>query len=258
MQMFAPRSTRTAAAAVLSAISLLAAPRRAAAQDVHIANVQVLHGAGFRDATTGEATADGRMTTVTVESYGTWRYGDNFFFVDLTSGDFVDGAGTPSAQRHRLYGEWAPRLSLSKVTGRRVGAGPVLDLYLAGQLNRGSGFNAYLIGLSTNLRLPGFALFELGAYARDDNFNRPTYQVTGVWLVPVRLGPVPVSLGGFVDVSGTDALGVDVMTQPQLLVDLGAVALRAPNRLQVGFEWRWHRNDAVSDDALQALAKWTW
>lgn len=235
------------------AMALAASPRGMDAQLFHAESVQLLHGDGFHDAATGNATRDGRMTTLTLESVVGWRYGDSFLFVDLTNGDFEDGP----AGRNRMYAEWAPRLSLSKITGRRIGVGPVADLLVAGSLDRGSGgFAANLVGLGADLRVPGLSIAQVAVYHRDDVFNRPTYQVTGVWSAPVRTGALSWSLSGFVDVAGTDA-GTDVMVQPQALLDLGALAGH-PGHLHAGVEWYLHRTPGDDTSAPQAMLRLSW
>lgn len=232
------------------ALLALLSPRDVAAQEFHAVNVQVLHGTAFHDALTGNDTRDGRLSTITLESVTGWTYGDNFFFVDLASGDFADGP----AGRHRVYAEWAPRLSLSKLSGRAVGAGVVGDVLLAVSVDRGgSGFGAALIGLGTDLRIPGLAVAQVNVYRRDDSYNRPTWQVTSVWSAPVRTGRLAWTLAGFADVSGTDA-GTDLMTQPQLLLDLGAL-VRRPGRVHGGAEWYLHRGPVRTSSVAQALLK---
>lgn len=232
------------------ALLALGSPRHAAAQEFHAVNVQVLHGTAFHDALTGNDTRDGRLSTITLESVAGWTYGDNFFFVDLASGDFADG---PEG-RHRMYAEWEPRLSISKLTGRALAAGIVGDVLMSAGVERGSsGFGAVLIGLGADLRIPGLALAQVGVYRRDDTFNRPTWQVTSAWSAPVRTGRLAWTLAGFADVSGTDA-GTDLMTQPQLLLDLGSL-VRAPGRVHGGVEWYFHRSPASTSSVAQALIK---
>jgi len=104
-----------------------------------------------------------------------------------------------------------------------MGGAFVKDFLIAGQLNRdGEGFKADMIGLGMNLDAPGFQFLDLDAYARKDNFNRLTYQLTLAWHLP--FASLPVSLGGYVDVNGTDNHGAEINGQPQLLFDAGALA----------------------------------
>lgn len=235
------------------ALALPFLPRTGAAQGYHAENVQLLRGTRFHDAATGSATRDGTMSTVTLESLAGWKYGDSFFFVDLASGDFADGP----AGRHRMYGEWSPRLSLSRITGRSLRLGPVADLLLAASVDRGGdGFAANSVGIGTDLRIPGVQVAQLQLYRRKDNFNAATWQATAVWGSSVRTGAIAWRLAGFADVGGTDA-GTDVMTQPQLLLDLGAVRGR-PGRVLAGVEWYLHRTPSAVTSAPQLVLLWSW
>lgn len=220
-------------------------------------NAQLLYGTDFDDKITGDHTTDGKYLTLTLEHYGVWEYGDNYMFIDLSQGNYANFDGSASAQRNGTYSEWHPRLSLSKMTGSKLAFGPIKDVYLAGEINRGNNvngdFRAYLYGASVDLDVPGFAVFGLSVFRRDDNFNDPTYQISPFWSLPFTVGPIKASFDGFVDVSGTDSLGTDVKTQPQLLVDV-----TGKGKLQVGIEWWYHKNDLVSTSAPQAMVKWTW
>lgn len=241
--------------AAMLAVALLApalAAGSAAAQNFHRTNAQLLYGARFDDARLGNDPRDGELTTLTLEEASAWRYGDSFLFVDMTRGDF------PGGERYRLYAEWAPRLSLSKLSGRRVGLGPIGDVLVAGGVNRGHGFHANLLGVGTDLKLPGFAFLQLNAYWRDDNFNDPTYQITPVWLLPLQRGRVALSFGGFADVMGTDDDGVDVLAQPQLLLDLGALVGARAGAVQAGLEWYFHDVGDERTSAPQAMVKVRW
>lgn len=247
---------RHPSALALLLLAVVAAP--AAAQGFHYTDVQLLYGNGFHDRVTGDDTRRGTESTITFESFTTWKYGDSFFFADFTNGAFVDFGGAPLAQRHRIYSEWSPRVSLGKLAGHAVAGGPVADVLLAGQINRGGdGFAANLIGAGVDLRVPAFAHLEVDGYYRDDHFNGGTYQVTTVWVSPFRLGPTRWAFQGFVDVAGTDGAGTDVTTQPQLLIDLGALVGGRPGTLHAGTEWWYHSNDLVTTSAPEVMVRWT-
>lgn len=238
---------------VLLLLCAAAAPSSARAQVFHSASVGALHGARFRDAAGANATRDGRLSTITLEALAVWGYGDSYFFVDLASGDFADG---PTGN-HRMYGEWAPRLSASKLSGRTIGIGPVKDVLLAGGIDRaGDGFGATLVGLGADLRIPGVPVAQLNVYRRKDSFNRATAQATAVWSAPVRTGRLGWTVAGFVDVAGSDA-GTTVMTQPQVLLDVGALT-GTPARLRAGVEWYLHRTPGALASVPQAMLSWSW
>jgi len=232
------------------ALLLALLPLPVAAEDFSATNMQLLYGSGFHDPYFGNNTRDGRMSTVTIEHFGTWSHGDNYFFADVTSGDFVDFAGNAKPGKTRIYGEWSPRLSLAPLLG---GA---LPLYLAGQFARdGEGYRADMIGLGSDLALPGFAVANVALYSRKDNFNRRTWQTTFVWSLPLGR----FSCEGFADLYGSDANGIELSTQPQLLLDLGSLlGGQRPGAVQAGVEWHLHRHNKLNNQSLQSLLKWQW
>ncbi len=176
------------AAAILT-LGLLGFATAQAADRWSSTNVQVLYGETYE---LGPET----RTILTLEHASGWEYGDNFFFVDVT--DFED-------EDTSLYGEFASRLSLSKISGRKIGVGPLADVLLAGQLEFGDDLRTYLYGIGTSWTIPGFAFFNLDFYVRDEQGRDgdPTWQITPSWLVPFGVGPVKASFGGFIDFAGS-------------------------------------------------------
>jgi hypothetical protein len=70
-----------------------------------------------------------------------------------------------------------------------------------------------------------------------------TWQVSPYWTLPFKVAGVPLVFTGFVDVSGTnDNEDVDVMAQPELLVDVLGAAGGPAGRLLAGVEWYLHYN----------------
>lgn len=239
---------RTLLASLFVALVAFAPAARA---DYNATSLTALYGTGFDDVSSGNATTSERMFTLTVENSLGWKYGDSFLFLDFTSGRFAEGQGTG----YNIYAEWQPRLSLGKIFDADLSAGPLNDVLIAAEVNRGAGFSALLGGLGTNLRVPGFAFWTLNAYARKDNFNDTNYQVTTAWSVPFRLAGVGLSFDGFVDLYGTDDYEWNVYAQPQLLVDVGDLAGLRQGQFQIGSEvWTHHLKDHDTV-APQAIAK---
>ncbi|ATX78931.1 Nucleoside-specific channel-forming protein, Tsx [Mariprofundus aestuarium] len=232
------------------------APATSHAENFSTTNLQLLYGTNFHDNYYGNNTSNGKMTTLTLEHFSTWSYGDNYFFVDFLSGNFLDFAGAPTGSRSRIYSEWAPRLSFSALSGQNLSAGIFKDLFLAGQLNRdGEGFHAELIGLGADLTIPGFNLLSINLYLRKDNFNSQTWQTTGVWSVPLGTW---LSFEGFIDIYGSDNNGTEISTQPQLLLNLGNLADQDFDNLLVGIEWDYHHNRNLNSSVVQGMMKWIW
>jgi nucleoside-specific outer membrane channel protein Tsx len=82
-------------------------------------NFQVLHGSGFK------LGANAR-STITIEHANGWRYGDNFMFIDIVQ---RDDAGV------KVYGEWYPRLSLSRMINKDLSNRIFKDFFIVGGIN---------------------------------------------------------------------------------------------------------------------------
>jgi nucleoside-specific outer membrane channel protein Tsx len=246
--------------APLAALIAIAAPPAArAAESFSTTNLQLLHGWDFNDPIAGSDTRTGHMTTLTLNHFSTWEYGDNFFFADILRGDFKPGL----PQDAQIYGEWHPRLFLNKIAGAKA---PLFGIFrnwgFAGEYNQsGNGFYAYLAGLGVDLALPFPYSVGLNVYYRYDKFAGDQWQVSPFWNLPFSLGVAPFLLSGFVDVNGTkDASGnegLEIMAQPELLLDLLGLAGATKNRLYLGIEWYWHRLPAYTTSAPQIMAQWT-
>ena len=260
----------------------LALPRPAAADGFSTTNVQLLQGYNFHDNLLGYDTKSGTMTTVTLNHFSTWEYGDNFAFVDLYRGDFVDGL-TPTGSTSDVYAEWHPRLFLNKLLGLGA-AGPIRNWGLAGEINQSRDFSAYLGGFGVDLALPGFAVAGVNLYYRYSNatvrlaesagtftslnFYHHTWQLSPFWTVPFGLGPLQLVFTGFADLTTDRIAGktkLDLMAQPELLLDLGALVIGGkPGRFHAGVEWYVHafpnpgRDGAMKVVSVpQAMVQWT-
>jgi len=226
------------------------------AEEWSTTNVQFLYGSDF-DRLIGEKSVDnGDMRTITIEHAGGWKYGKHFFFFDLTSADFENG------DSQRLYGEWAPKLSFSKITGKDFSLGIIKDLYLAGEINQGNNFRAYNTGLGVDLDIPSFNFFEFNLFHRKDNFNDASFQITLAWNNNFNIGPLPLIFEGFFDYYGTD-YGTEIVTQPRLLID-GKFFSASTKNLQAGVELYYYKSSArdwrsrINEAVPQVMVKWIW
>jgi nucleoside-specific outer membrane channel protein Tsx len=149
--------------------------------------------------------------------------------------------------------------------GKLLGAkGNVLGIFQdvgpAFELNQGQNFYAYLAGLGGNLALPAPYVVGLNLYYRYDKFVGDGWQVTPFWGLPFQVGPVGLAFAGFADLAAAETAAgsdsVDLMTQPQLLVDVGAL-WNQPRRWWLGTEWWLHYNPVKSSQSAQLLFQWT-
>jgi len=241
---------------ILWIIFLLAISGQIQGEDFSNTNVQLLYGNAFNDWYYGYATSDKKMTTLTVEHFGLWSYGDNFFFVDLIHGDFGNGS---NRQTNRIYAEWLTRLSLSRLSGTNFGLGFIKDICLAAQIDRGGdGYWANMAGVGIDCKLPGFENFGINALFRKDKFNQPSYLMTAVWSASEQWGPLNFFFEGYIDVAGTDNDGLDLNAQPQWLLSFQTPANNFSNHFRIGVEWYYHRNRQLTTSVPQVLVKWIW
>lgn len=229
------------------------------AEEFSYTNLQLLYGKGFDDRFYGFNTQNEKMSVITLEHFGTWSLGDNFFFVDFLHGDFVDFDGNLIGQKNIIYGEWLTRLSLLRLINQKWKMGFVQDIYLAAQMDRGGdGFWANMVGTGLDLKIPGFDSFGLNLLYRKDRFNQPTFQITPVWSTRKAVKSVVFYFEGYFDVSGTDFDGIDINGQPQLLLGLNSEKLKLLSNCKMGIEWFFHQNDHIAVQAPQIVLKWIW
>ena len=215
------------------------------------ANVQVLQAWNMDDVNNNPASGD--QTVVTFNYFGTWDYGDLNFFADFNR------ARGPKDGDAWAYGEVAPRLMVGKLFGLQIPG--IVDFGPAFELNHGGNFYAYLAGLGGNLALPAPYVLGLNVYYRYDKFVKNTAQATVFWGAPFQVGPAGFAFKGFADFTkgenfaGTES-GLDLMTQPQLLVDVGGF-FGKPNRYWLGTEYWLHLHPERDTHAVQAMLEWT-
>ena len=218
-------------------------------------NLQLLQGWTFDsilDSNFNGHLKDGKRTTLTLNHFSTWEYGDNFFFADLSRGTLeASGADWTDA-----YAEWHPRLFVNQLLGQKEPAlGVIRNWGLAGEVNQGAGFYAYMAGVGFDFALPPGYVLGVNAYYRYDNFNHHGWQLSPFWTVPFSAGPLSMLFTGFLDVNGLDNgtdTGVEVWSQPQLLVDVAKPFGGKPGKLYVGVEWWLHSYDIGSFDRFSS------
>lgn len=221
------------------------------AQGFNAFNAQLLQGSGYK-------LVNHRATTFTGEWANAWRHGDNFAFVDVAR---------PFSGEPATYSEWLPRLSLSSLSGREFSTGPVRDVLLAGNIKSGDGFRSYLAGMGVSLDLPGFNFFNVNGFRRNDSgVPGSTWQLGMSWNRTFTTGAVHWEFGGFLNwaaAEGTRGIGAyshpNLLTQPQLMFDLGRLLGGGPDRIYAGVEWQVWRNkfgvDGFDESVLQAAIK---
>ncbi|MCC7410772.1 MAG: DUF5020 domain-containing protein [Gammaproteobacteria bacterium] len=223
--------------ALLGLCLALAMPARA--EGWRATDVQVLYGTDF------ELGSPNRMTVTTEHAQG-GAWGDIYVFLDTF---FRDDINT------ELYEEAYLQLSLSWLSGRPVAFGPITDVDLSVSFHASDEpaadpFRAMLAGISFDIAIPGFTFFQFDIHAyKNDDVNDVGVQFTPVWDLSFHLGRVPMRFRGHVDVLSPDTFRGrrwQWLTQPQLLVDVGALGAAAPGHLYAGIELAyWHNKYSV-------------
>ncbi len=204
---------------------------------------------------------------LTIQHASFWRFGDNFFFIDLSEDGGNDGFNDKDA-----YGEWYSNLSLQKLSGRDLGFGPFADfgLFMGAAMGTDANVLQWLPGARIAWNLPGFIFLNtdfmiavdgtdgLDGGSPPQQSSRFGIDING--LLPFNLGNQSFSITGHAEYSAatTDELGNDVpgsiLAQPQLRWDIGG-----SNGLFVGIEHQYWRNKLgtdVDENTVQLLAVW--
>lgn len=215
--------------------------------------IQLLTGNRFHD--NGNDVNIGK-TILTLQHASGYKYGRNFFFVDMVKSNSKDNnAG-------EVYGEYYHTLSVAKVGGLDWSKNFLKDVGLTVGLNYGTKNSAFgpnpkvlLAGPTFDLNLPGFAFFNVDLLAYRDlgtftgfgggklcGSTSSTYQLTPAWNLPFSIGPAKFSFEGFVDVIGRHGTCErTVLAQPQLRWDVGN-HFGKPGTVFLGIEYQYWRN----------------
>ncbi|SMD02203.1 DUF5020 family protein [Primorskyibacter flagellatus] len=239
--------------AAFSGLAGVAMPAAAGAEILFsTGEVQLHYGDGYHLGANGFDTTS--RTTLTVEQFTLFNWGDLFYFVDL----FQDHEGTGREVDH--YAEIYAHLNGGNFGINFREDGFVKDVGLDFGLFHGTDFLVAAPGVRADFNVPGFNVFTFGLYAYDnlvDPFNRDldmTYQATLVWNAPFTLGNANMSFRGFTDFIGDQGSGVDdqIVASPQLVWDVGQ-----EGGASIGLEYTYFRNKfgvtGVDDNSISAF-----
>lgn len=169
-------------------------------------------------------------TLIAFEYANQWTYGDLYMFGD--SIHFSDGSST-------FYGEFSPRFSLSKITGKQLSMGIIKDFSISTNFEMGEGLSLRrLIGGAVDLDISGFTFFNINIYHRNNpRLAGDSYQVTVVWERPFQVANMNFIFEGFVDITGGEGTSnSNIHTSPRLLVDISQLAGLKGGKLFFGTE----------------------
>ena len=201
----------------------------------------------------------------TLQHASGWKYGDNFFFIDVLDGDRA------GFQDFDMYGEWYTNFSLGKITGKPVGRGFVKDVGIILGFNWAAEAKVkkYLPGVRLSLDLPGFAFanLDITAYLDDSEgvasggapSEDNSFMIDFNWARPFKIGDSNFSIEGHIEYIGErdNEFGGQVeswiLAQPQF-------RWYPRDNIALGIEYQFWQNklgDAATDEsAVQALFVW--
>ncbi len=214
---------------VLTAVGMILSgllPLTAVAEGFSNTNVQVFYTTRSKaDPVNGTGSDDEKLTAVRMEHYGTFSYGDNYFFFDNYSGRDVGGPGSGSFggnTRNQQFGVWMPRFSFGKLLGKQIGYGPIEDISLASRLELASygSYHAESIGIGIDWKIPSFNFVTTRLLEYRNNYNSTHLFVHTAWGAAWPVGSRKLHFDGFFWTVGTDTNGRRWYIEPDATVDV--------------------------------------
>lgn len=214
-------------------------------------NIQFLYGDTFK-------LGDKSRSTITIEHSDGWQYGSNFFFVDIVNRNDMST---------ELYAELYSYFSLNKLTGKNLSFGFIKDMDIMLGLNISNkpeydNYKAYLFGMNFQINAPAFDYLQISVSAlKNDNVNNKYgVQITPVWSMPFEIKHLKFKFRGFTDfnLGNTSNTGqFSILSQPQLLLDVGDLVGLSSNTFYIGTEYQhWHNKfgvKGVDEHVVQAM-----
>jgi len=216
-------------------------------------NIQYLYGS-FNDNSYIFDTRNGGKSTLTIEHFSSYNYGDIYGFIDHS---IADDKFKFHNSKTDTYMEIAPRVNISKLTSTDLSFSFVKELYLAFQYNAGNDYNGYLFGIGSDLNLYGFDMFGINIYKKNQNISDNTYQLSPFYKSKTIYNIFHIY--GFIDWTEDDFL-----MQNQFLFDISKY-FKVKN-LHIGAEWNYYKQNPhnsnfktdVKSNTVQAMIKYAW
>lgn len=239
----------------------------AAAAEWSDTSIGYRYGTKFREPFNNE---DISKNIVDLQHASGYKYGTNFFNVDLLMSDGKDpAAGGAGAQE--AYIVYRNTVNLSKITGgeyklggvvRDIGATAGFDWNTKNDVGYSSKKRMWVVGPTVMMDVPGFlnvsvlALFEsnapVGVTSRYTYDTHPALDI--VWGIPI--GDSPFNFQGYFDIigaKGKDEFGGDTKTEIHfdgaIMLDVGRVLGGPKNTFKVGLEYEYWKNKFGNDSS---------
>jgi nucleoside-specific outer membrane channel protein Tsx len=247
---------RPVAAAVLAAAALAAQ-----AADWSDTALSVRYGTKFAEP---YGSTEITKTIIGLTHVSGYKYGTNFFNVDLLESDGKDpGGGTPgNPGAQEAYLVYRHMLDIGKVSGAALKFGPVRGLGVTAGLDlnaKNDGYASkkrmYVVGPTLMFDVPGFAnlsaLLLKESNAPSFISSRYSYKTHGAleldWGLPI--GGLPLSFDGYAMVIGSKGknesggdTAVETHIDMKLMLDVGAVSGGAKSTFLVGVAYEYWKN----------------
>ncbi|GAB3625870.1 hypothetical protein PTE30175_04110 [Pandoraea terrae] len=231
-------------------------------------SIHYWYGSTFREPgvtdSNGKASDIGK-NIVTFNHVDGYKYGTNFFNIDVLMSNSKDPSNNGTSGAQEVYALYRHNLSLNAVTGtKNFALGPLRDISIEAGFDLNTKNTTFaprkrmlVFGPNFQFDVPGFWNVAL-LYHYENNYNgivgqsvhfRGTGMLESAWAIPFNLGGVPVSFEGFADVvapKGKDGFGestkTEILFHPKLMVDVGSMIGMKKNVLQAGVGWEYWYN----------------
>ncbi|HEX4326823.1 MAG TPA: outer envelope protein [Burkholderiales bacterium] len=265
-------STTLKSAAVGAA--LLAASGAAVAADWSDTSISYRYGTRFREPVNNNNISKNIVNLTHVSGY---KYGTNFFSVDLLMSDNKDPAGAGSTNgAQEAYVVYRNTFDLAKISGKDLKWGIIRGWGVTAGFDwntkNDAGYNSKkrmaVLGPTVMFDTPGFfnlsllALWESNApystFTPTSSTPRYYYKthpmLTGAWGIPI--GSLPLAYEGFFNIiapKGRDEFGNSTKTEinfdSQIMLDAGAVLGGPKGTFKVGLEYQYWKNKFGNDNS---------
>ena len=218
-------------------------------------SITILSGKDF------EQGSDRERVELTYESLNIYKYGDSFFWIDVTS-----PFNKKSSNREtNMYGEWAPRLSVAKILDWKL-EGFVSDVLLSTGFEFGnSSFGqtrTSLYGIGVDLKIPGFKFFSYNLYVRDNIDKQGTsLQSTFVYNLPFQIADQSFALNAYIDIVHSDEGEGSNLTEAHINTAQQLHYYVIADMFSIGLEYQyWNRKFGIQggfvENNLKVFAQW--
>ncbi len=258
-------------AAAVAAVSMTMTTGPVHAFDFSDTSVSLTYGPNFKEPGVAQSNNPNKGTSIdkiiaSLTHFDVYKYGTNFINIDALFSNGRDPANNSTNGAVEVYGIYRGNLSGNSVFDTKAFTfGPVKDV----RFEFGGDFNTkntsfapekklLVLGPNISFDVPGFLNVGLH-YSQEWNNNGivgksvqfdPAFEAEIVWMQPMTFTGLPLRFEGFLNVvtpKGKDGFGAqtqtEVLTQPRITLDVGALAFDKPNTLDfyVGYQYWYNK-----------------